>query len=246
MKWNATIKVCAVVLGAFAAASPAAAQFTRVTELPASAIFSVRATGDTIVAGSDTSVFVSTDAGTSWKLSTRLSPAAKTISAVRMLNRRLYAGTFGQGVFVSDDLGSTWHAFNEGLVGGFLDSQLDVSEFEVRGDSLYVGTEGAGVYVRRLSPAGTWSPFGSAFEPNQAANVSSLALGGTRLMASAGSNGTVFVRDPADAEWAVSDLANTRLLAGVQAEAAAFTGSSWVVGTSIRGFHSVLGPAPWT
>src|SRR5437762_2664117 len=127
MKWNATIRACAVVLGVIAAASPAAAQFTRVTEVPASAIFSVRATGDTIVAGSDTSVFVSTDAGTSWKLSTRLSPVAKTVSAVRMLDRRLYAGTFGQGVFVSDDLGTTWHAFNEGLLGGFLRSEEHTS-----------------------------------------------------------------------------------------------------------------------
>src|SRR5260221_7782838 len=181
MKWNATIKVCAVVLGAFAVASPASAQFTRVTELPASAMFSVRAKGDTIVAGSDTSVFVSTNAGTSWKLSTRPSPDAKSIVAVRMLNRRLYAGTFGKGVFVSDDLGSTWHAVNEGLVGGFLDSQLDVSDLEVRGDSLYAATEGAGVYVRRLSTPRPRSPVRNALEPNHPANVNPVMLGGERV-----------------------------------------------------------------
>ena len=71
-------------------------------------------------------------------------------------------------------------AFNQGLVGGILDSQLDISALEVRGDSLYAGTFGAGVYVRGLSGVSTWSHFGEEFEPNQMSNVNDVVALGER------------------------------------------------------------------
>jgi hypothetical protein len=114
------------------------------------------------------------------------------IQAVRIRNGRLYAGTFGQGVRVSDDLGTSWQDFNQGLVGGFEDSQLDVVDLQFRGDDLFAATAGAGVYSRKLSGPGGWQPFGGVFELNQAANVTALAVGGGRLLASAGGNGMVF------------------------------------------------------
>ena len=139
-------------------AAPASAQWIRVGALPARDVFSVRSRVDTIVASVDTAVFVSTDAGATWRRSSRPVAEVTLISAVLMLNHRLYAGTFGQGVFVSDNLGSTWQAFNQGLVGGSFDAQLDISDFEVRGDSLLVGTAGAGVFVRRLGDIDTGIP----------------------------------------------------------------------------------------
>jgi hypothetical protein len=170
------------------------------------------------------------------------------IDAVRIRNHRLYAGTFGQGVFISDNLGTTWQAFNQGLVGGILNSQLDVADLQVRGDSLYAATLGAGVYVRNLTGAGTWSHFGEEFEPNQASNVEALAVGGNRLLAAAGGNGTVFFRDPGDADWTQSFLDNIGLHPGFQASAPAWTGTGWVVAVSAgRGvFRSTLGQEPWT
>jgi hypothetical protein len=73
-----------------------------------------------------------------------------------------------------------------------------ISSFEVRGDSLFAGTFGAGVYVRSLLGSGGWSHFGEVFEPEQASNVNTLALGNGRLLAAAGSNGSVFWRDRTD------------------------------------------------
>jgi len=242
------------LLAAFAAASlltatsssPASAQSTRVTALPASEVFSLRLVGDTLAAGTDTSVFVSTNGGLTWRGSSRPSPTATTIGAVLVRNHRLFAGTFGDGVFESDDLGATWHAFNEGLVGGSFDSQLDVSDLETRGDSLYVATEGDGVFVRRLSVTDTWHPFGNAFDSNQALTVDELATDGTRLIASAGANGTIFRRDPTDADWTISLLENTALQPGLNALSAFFTGSRWVVGTLNGVFTSAKGQEPWT
>ena len=228
------------------AAIPASAQWTRVTDLPPTPMYSLWANGDTLIAGGDSTVYVSTDAGTTWSTSEKPATGIVAIEAVLIRNGRLYVGSFGRGVFLSDDRGQTWQEFNQGLVGGVLDSQLDLSDLVVRGDSLYAATLGAGVYVRTLAPAGTWSHFGEVFEPEQASNVNSLVLGGTRLLASAGSNGEVFFRDPGDGEWTVSLLDNVGLIPGAQSQSAAWNGSAWVVGSGVGVFHSVAGESPWT
>ncbi len=236
----------ALVVAAFVAfATPAAAQATRVAALPARDVFAVRVVGDTIAAATDTVVFVSTNGGVTWRASARPAANSNLIVAVVVRNGRMFAGTFGTGVFASDDLGATWHAFNEGLVGGFLNSQLDINDLERRGDSLMAATAGAGVYVRDLA-GGTWHLFGDVFEPDQASNVNDLALGGTRMLACAGANGMVFDRDPGTPEWTESFLSNVGLHPGTTAQSALFTGTRWVVGTNQGVFSSVAGQEPWT
>jgi hypothetical protein len=241
-----SLRLGAMALGLLAVAAPASAQWTRVTDVPVTSIFSVWSNGDTIAAGADTAVYVSTNAGASWSRSAKPAAGVASIQAVWIRNGRLYAGTFGQGAFASDDLGTTWSAFNQGLVGGFLDSQLDLVDFQVRGSVLYGATAGAGVYARDLAGGGTWSHFGEEFEPNQASNLNSLALGGNRLLASAGSNGMVFIRDPGDPEWTVSNLDNIGVHAGLTAQNAVWNGSGWVVGSNAGLFLSVAGHEPWT
>ena len=230
-----------------AAASPAAAQWTRVDAVPSGFVVAVRSFGDTIVAGTTTLAYVSTDAGASWR-SSQPAQVGVAIQSVLVRNGTLYVGTSGLGVFVSANLGQTWQAFNDGLVGGFLDSQLDVSDLQVRSDSLYASTFGAGVYVRRLNGVDVWHHFGEEFEPNQASNVRGLAVGGTRLLAAGGANGTVFFRDPGDADWTLSWLDNVGLRPGLEAFGAVWTGTGWVVATGVgRGvFSSAQGHEPWT
>jgi hypothetical protein len=226
-------------------APPASAQWTQDEGVAALNVFSLSVKGDTILAGVDTCVFVSTNAGATWHASSRVAPSVTAVGSVLMRNGRLYAGTFGQGVFISDDLGLTWQAFNQGLVGGFANSQLDLSDLVVRGDSIFASTFGAGVYVRRVTAPSTWSHFGEEFEPNQASNVNVLALGGTRLLAGAGANGSVFFRDPGAPEWTVSWLNNVGLSPGRQAVSAFWNGHGWVVGTQNAIFSSTLGQEPW-
>lgn len=235
-----------MTLGIAALAAPAAAQWSRVDALPGNELFSIWANGDTIAVGADTAVFVSTNGGANWSRSARPVAGVTSIQAVRIRNGRLYAGTFGQGAFVSDDLGATWSAFNDGLVGGILDTQLDLVDFAILGGTLIAGTAGAGVYARDLDGPGSWHTFGDVFEPNQASNVNSLALGGTRLIASAGANGMVFRRDPGDADWTISNLDNVGIHAGLSAMTAVWTGTGWVVGTNLGVFRSVAGQEPWT
>jgi hypothetical protein len=224
---------------------PASAQWTRVVEVPATDGFSVWANDDTIAAGVDSTVYISTDGGTSWQSTTKPTQGVAAITALRVRNHRLYAGTFGQGVFVSDDLGATWQSFNQGLTGGSGNFQLLIEDLAVQGDRLIAATFGEGVYARDLG-SGDWAPFGDAFATNQAEDVSSLALGGTRLLAAAGGAGMVFVRDPGDPDWTGSSLDNFGPLTGLRASAATWNGFAWIVGTNLGVFRSPTGEEPWT
>ena len=227
-------------------ATPSAAQWAQVPGVPTTQLFSLAAAGDTILAGADTTVYVSTNAGASWHATSRPVAGVTSIQAVLIRNGRLYAGTFGQGVHISDDLGATWTNYNQGLVGGFLDSQLDLSDLRVRGESLYAATEGAGIYVRGFASGSTWQHFGDVFEPNQASNVTALALGGSRLLASAGANGQMFHQDPGEPDWTISNLDNLGIHAGLTAYTAVRTSTGWVVGSNLGIFTSSAGEEPWT
>jgi hypothetical protein len=240
------LRFSALLAGILFVVTPASAQWARINDVPSTKVFAIRAKDDTIAAAVDTAVYISTDSGKSWRRSAKPVSGVTSVQAVLVRNGRLYAGTSRQGVFISDDLGRTWQAFNQGLVGGILDSQLDLSDLEVRGDDLFAATLGAGIYARNLAGSDTWHHFGDAFEPNQASNVNDLELGGPRLLASAGSNGEVFTQDPGDADWAVSNLDNVGVHAGLSAQTAVWTGAGWVVGTVAGVFRSVVGSEPWT
>jgi len=227
-------------------AAPARAQWSPVKDVQGFNIFAVRSVGDTILAGADSSVFVSTNAGLGFTQSAKPAFGTVAVDGVVMKNGRLYAGTYGKGVFVSDNLGATWTAFNQGLTGGFLETQLFVTDLELRSDTLFAATGGAGVYARALAPGNSWHPFGAVFEPNQASTVVDLALGGSRLLACAGVNGMVFRRDPGQPEWVESFLKNTGISAGLAGQTAEWTGSGWVVGSNVGPHWSTAGQEPWT
>ena len=61
------------------AASPAAAQWTPILDVPVTDIFTVSATGDTIAAGADTAVYVSVDAGATWTQSAKVAAGVTSI-----------------------------------------------------------------------------------------------------------------------------------------------------------------------
>jgi len=235
----------ALALAVAALATTARAQWEPVPEVPATFFFSITAAGDTIAAGADSVVFVSTNGGKTWRQSARVVAAQTAITAVHVRNGTLFAAPFGQGAFTSDNLGTSWRAFNDGLAGGPLNPPFDIVDFVVRGTDLLGATAGAGVVDRSLA-GGVWQSFGAIFEPNQDANVNGLSLGGNRLLASAGDNGQVYVRDPGDADWAQSHLDNLGIHAGLSPFGSVFNGHGWVVGSNLGVFRSPTGLSPWT
>jgi len=235
----------AVLLVSLAVSSPAAAQWTPVAEVPSFDVYSIWANGDTLVAGADSVVHVSTDAGATWKHSAKLPFPAAMVRAALIREGRIYAGTLGEGVYVSDDLGDSWSSYSQGLVGGIGNSVLTIIGLTLRGDSLYAATVGAGAWVRNIR-SGTWSLYGSqTIENFQAANMDAIATGGTRLLATGGFNGTVFYRDE-QPDWTVSLLFNDQFAPGLAGLNAIWTGHRWVVGSNIGMFVSDTGAEPWT
>ncbi len=74
-------------------------------------VTSLAAHGFRLYAGSNNGVFVSIDGGNSW------SPTSfnNSVSTLTVDGDTIYAGTWGQGVFRSDDAGLTWKAIRDGL-----------------------------------------------------------------------------------------------------------------------------------
>ena len=241
----ARVRFAVTVLVSLTVASAAQAQWAPVPQVPATTCFSVWAKGDTIAAGADTVAFVSTDAGVTWKQTRKVAAGVTSVEAVRVRDGRLYAGTYGQGVFVSDDLGESWLDYSQGLVGGIANSQLYIADLLIHGDSLYAATAGDGPWVRNLAAPGAWTHFGDVLEPNQASNMNAIATDGTRLLAAAGANGTVFYRDPGQPDWMLSWLDNLGIVAGLSALSALWTGEAWLVGANTGVFRSATGASPW-
>lgn len=234
-----------VVLLVLVFASTASAQWSRVTEVPIGNIYSVFASGDTILAGADSLVYISTNGGLSWKQSAPVIPERRPVTAPRVHGGRIYAGTFGKGVFFSTNLGDSWNSFNQGLVGAFLDSQLFIADLLIDNNKMVAATGGDGTWKRDFVAAGSWGHFGNVFAPDQAENLNFAAVGGARLLTGGGSNGMVFFRDPGDSEWNESFLNNVGLGPGHSAQTAIFTGSVWLVGEASGVFHSTQGQSPW-
>src|SRR5262245_39164494 len=132
---NSVRAIGLVLLGVVALTVPASADWTRVSEVPSTTLYSIWANGDTIATGADSVVYLSTNAGATWKGSATVTHGGLEVERVRMRNGRLYAGTRRAGMFISDNLGDTWSGFNQGLVGGFGNSQLDIVDLAIRGDS---------------------------------------------------------------------------------------------------------------
>jgi len=237
--------VAAALLAAAALAAPTArAQWTRVEAAPANVFYSVFATGDTIVAGADSVVWTSVDGGASWSASAPVGAPPAAMDAVWFRNGRLWAGTSGQGVFTSDDLGASWQPRSDGLAGGLFNSHLWLLSFAERGGSLYAGTGGAGVFVRPLDGSGPWQPTGPELVADQSGGVEDLAVHGARMLAAGGANGTVH-RNEGGAPWIEMFLDNTGLLPGLSVFAVEWTGSAWLVGTDHGFYRSADGTGAW-
>ncbi len=104
----------------------------------------------------DSGVYRSTDSGATWEQLLRTDNECRAIRLHPDDHTTLFASAMDDGLQVSTDAGKTWRACNEGL-----DTKV-LTSCTVGGSTIYVGTQGFGVYSGDLVSTGgmsvTWQP----------------------------------------------------------------------------------------
>lgn len=195
---NPRMMIGAAVLLAMSFGATFAAEWTRVGEVPAGEFLSLYASDDRLYAGGAGVVYIYDGNSRSWTASAPISETADHVAAIIAVGNRLFAGAYYEGVFESTDGGASWTPHN----GGLTELGANVpNEFAVRGDSLYMATEGAGVYVLNLAGTATWTPYREGLDFGVEWNVASLVNSAGTLIAGAGANGTIAARTSGATEW---------------------------------------------
>lgn len=181
-----------------------AAEWTRVDDLPAAEFLSVHVSGNTLYAGGPGTLYSKTDCGADWKSSSKVTENADNIAASIKIGDRIFVGIWNDGVFESTDNGASWTPRNIGLGSSGARFPMD---FAVRGDSLYVATDGEAVYVMNLNGTATWSNYRNGLDFGVQWNVRCVENYDGVLIAGAGSNGKVSTRDDKQIEWQTTEFA---------------------------------------
>jgi len=131
-------------------------------------------TDHTVIAGADSGIFVSNDAGESWR-SARIPfghsmTLALSFSPNYMMDGIVLAGTLEDGVWMSHDRGESWYLQSFGLLDAAILS-LAISPCFTQDDSVFAGTDTAIYYT--YNQARAWKQLGF---PDAAAPVAALAL----------------------------------------------------------------------
>ncbi|MBV6441071.1 MAG: hypothetical protein EPGJADBJ_02750 [Saprospiraceae bacterium] len=172
-----------------------AQQWQQVNELPAGQMSALFVKGDTLFVAGLNKLYFTYDGGDTWDSSAVISPTLDIISAVRYSQGRLYVGTEFEGVYTSANGGQSWQTDNNGLAGL---GATNISSLAIRGDSLYAGTYGAKVFVKKISTNSNWSAYNTGMPWG---NVESLTNIDGRLFAGSGGNATVSVQESPGHTW---------------------------------------------
>ncbi len=114
-------------------------------------IFSLLSDGETIYAGSNASVAFSTNNGALWTPDTT-GMSFTVASCLAGQGSDIFCGTFVQTgiIYHSSDAGANWQAINDGLP----NTIRPIYAVAISGSTLYIGTNGGGVWQRPLSDFG--------------------------------------------------------------------------------------------
>lgn len=157
------------------------AQWIKVSVIPAQKIVSLTVFHDTLLAASGQNlIYRTTDAGNTWD-SLMVSNDAIDIITVKIIEHKIYAGTFSHGIYTSADHGLTWQ---------HRASNFAISDIKEAGTVLYAATLGEGILVYD-QPSGNWLPFNNSL-PSYSVNVNGIIGTDHSLIAAAGANGTFY------------------------------------------------------
>ncbi|MDX2133603.1 MAG: YCF48-related protein [Saprospiraceae bacterium] len=183
-----------LLLVALLSSSAGYGQARQLFDTPVYALF---AAGDTVYAATADRVFRSTDHGATWDTSGLVHQGENEVTDLFVDGATMYATTVVDGVYLSIDGGASWQAHHAGLNGL---GARQVPMMARRGDSLYLATLGAGVFVKPLLPVmAPWVPFNAGLPWGTVQSI--VHDGRGNLLAGAGGNATVSIRNSADNGW---------------------------------------------
>lgn len=148
-------------------------------------LFSVN---DTILAGNENRIFISTNAGNNWIASNPISDEITFIPSAYKYGNLLFVGTYTHGVYYSKDNGVNWIHLQQGLSSTPAKS---IGSFAVRENKIYIGTHGAGVFYQELNNLGTWKQFNNGLSWNSTYTINSLYNNKGTLIAGGGSSASL-------------------------------------------------------
>ncbi len=188
--------------------------------------------GVTIVAGTNSGVFVSTDHGASWS---NTGMVGYSITSLMVEGADLFAGTDDGRVFLSTDNGATWNQVWKAVY-------RQISSFAVSADSagakiLFAGNNGLGVY-RSTDNGVNWTAANNGLTYTY---VWSLAVSGANLFAGMNGGG-IFRSTDNGGSWTPADSGVT----DVNVWALAVSGTNVFAGTDSGIFLSSNEGASWT
>ncbi|WP_295792018.1 sialidase family protein [Mucilaginibacter sp.] len=191
---------------------------------------------NTIYAGIGNNLYISNDEGATWTSSEIGKPGLADVTAIKVFNNIVYAGTNASGVFSSSDGGKTWTNngpfFNTG-----------VTSFAERNNNLYAATDGDGVMILNQASA-KWEPFNNNL-PQIITSYTVFKIVNTNntLVAAAGVNSTFYHYDFTNNQWVESALPK---LGSYLVDAIYDNGAIIGIGTERKIIRSVNNGIDWT
>lgn len=170
--------------------------------------------GNTLFAGTDDGVFLTTNNGTLW---THKGLSGKYVQVILADGTYLYAGTFGDGAFFSSNNGTSWTAINNGLNSDY------VICIVVKDTLIFAGTYGGGVF-KSTNHGTSWTSVNNGLTNM---DVRSLAVVDTNIFAGTYGGGVFISRNNGNNWTAVNNgLINKIILPMTTISTNLFVGTS--------------------
>lgn len=170
------------------------AQWNKVEEITSPFVYSAIFDDDSIYVGGD-SLYISRDRGLTWQASA-LSGQSIEITALFKFGQKLFAGTYGNGVYISSNSGTSWQSFNLGIN----DFALFAKKFVSSGDTIFYATDGGGVYYL-LNNTNVWQSYNQNLPSSIAWTINDIAVTDNNIIVSAGGSGFYYLRPKGSPEW---------------------------------------------
>jgi hypothetical protein len=174
----------------FGASGAKSQNWMKIPEIGSIFVYSIIEHNGALYAVTPAQIYESTNAGDTWQPTAGQPNLTGELSRLFSNRAFIYAGTISDGVFRSGDGGQSWQGLRAGLPSG------PITGFAVLGDSLYVGTDGNGVYVLNLQNPSGWSVFNNGLSHF---GVISMGTSGNNLVA--GIALSFYVRPHGSAQW---------------------------------------------